>query len=316
MNASSGLFAQDLPPPVHGGWLLFIHQIPPKPDYFRVKVRRRLHRIGAVPLKNSVYLLPAREETMEDFQWLLREVRAEGGEATLCRAALLDGASNGEIEALFRAERRADYAAIERDAAAIGGGGADDADVGRLRRRVEETARIDFFGAPGREAAEHAIERAAARPDGAGSEVEARPRGRTWVTRPGLGVDRMSSAWLIRRFIDPEARFAFAPPAEAGSMSGVLRFDMYQGEFTHEGNRCTFEVLLDRFGLDQPALRAVADLVHDIDCKEDKYARPETPGVAAIVEGIRRPEMDDASRLEQGAILFEGLYHGFAGAKR
>ena len=99
-------------------------------------------------------------------------------------------------------------------------------------------------------------------------------------------------------------------------MSGVLRFDMYHGEFTHEGNRCTFEVLLDRFGLDEPALRAVADLVHDIDCKEDKYARPETPGVAAIVDGIRRSEMDDATRLEQGTILFQGLYHGFVGTKR
>ncbi len=302
--------------PVLSGWLLFIHQIPPKPDYFRVKVRRRLQRIGAVRLKNSVYLLPAREETMEDFQWLLREVRAEGGEATLCRADILEGASDAEVEALFRAERQADYAAIERDAAALGGEGSDDADLERLRRRMEETARIDFFGGPGREVAERAIERAAARPGAAGAELEGRPQGRTWVTRPGVGVDRMSSAWLIRRSIDPDARFAFAPAAEAGAMSGVLRFDMYEGEFTHEGDRCTFEVLLDRFGLDDPGLRAVADLVHDIDCKEDRYARPETAGVAAIVDGIRRSATDDATRLDQGAILFEGLYHGLAGMRR
>jgi hypothetical protein len=317
MNASSALSAQaPSSPPAHGGWLLFIHQIPPKPDYFRVKVRRRLQRIGAVPLKNSVYLLPAREETMEDFQWLLREVRTEGGEATLCRADILDGASDGEVEALFRAERQADYAAIQRDAAALGGEGPDDANLGRLRRRMEETARIDFFGAPGRDAAERAIERAAARPGAAGADVEGRPRGRTWVTRPGVGVDRMASAWLIRRFIDPDARFAFAPAAEAGAMSGVLRFDMYEGEFTHEGDRCTFEVLLDRFRLDEPALRAVADLVHDIDCKEDRYARPETPGIAAIVDGIRRSGTDDAARLDQGAFVFEGLYRGFAGRER
>ena len=316
MNASSALSAQaPTSPPAHGGWLLFIHQIPPKPDYFRVKVRRRLQRIGAVPLKNSVYLLPAREETVEDFQWLLREVRAEGGEATLCRADILDGASDGEVEALFRAERQADYAAIQRDAAALGDEGPDDANLGRLRRRMEETARIDFFAAPGRDAAERAIERAA-RPGAAGADVEGRPRGRTWVTRPGVGVDRMASAWLIRRFIDPDARFAFAPAAEAGAMSGVLRFDMYEGEFTHEGDRCTFEVLLDRFRLDEPALRAVADLVHDIDCKEDRYARPETPGIAAIVDGIRRSVTDDAARLDQGVFVFEGLYRGFAGRER
>ncbi|MGH7579507.1 MAG: chromate resistance protein ChrB domain-containing protein, partial [Gemmatimonadales bacterium] len=138
----------------------------------------------------------------------------------------------------------------------------------------------------------------------------------TWVTRPGLGVDRMSSAWLIRRFIDPEAGFAFAPADAAAAMSGVLRFDMFEGEFTHEGDRCTFEVLLDRFGLDEPALRAVADVVHDIDCKEERYGRPETPGVAAIVEGIRRSGLDDATRIGQGDVLFEGLYRGFASRDR
>jgi hypothetical protein len=299
------------------GWLLFIHQIPPKPDYFRVKVRRRLQRIGAVPLKNSVYLLPAREETMEDFQWLLREVRSEGGEATICRADLLDGASDGEIESLFSAERQSDYAAIERDAAALDREKADEAELGRLRRRLEETVRIDFFGAPGRDAAERAIQRASARPVAAEpSQVEGGPRGRTWVTRPGLGVDRMASAWLIRRFIDPDATFAFASVADAAAMSGVLRFDMYEGEFTHEGGRCTFEVLLERFGLEEPALRAVAEVVHDIDCKEDRYARPEIPGIAAIVEGIRRSGMEDATRISQGTVLFEGLYRGFAGRDR
>jgi hypothetical protein len=319
MNASSATFAQDPESPAATGrWLLFIHQIPPKPDYFRVMVRRRLQRMGAVPLKNSVYLLPAGEESVEDFQWLLREVQSEGGEATLYRADVIDGADDGEIQALFRAERGADYAAIEREAAALDPDRAEEAELGRLRRRLDEAARIDFFRAPGREQAERAIEQAAGR---RGAPVGGAPpgnlsRGRTWVTRPGVGADRMSSAWLIRRFIDPDARFAFASPTDARALSDALRFDMYEGEFTHHGGRCTFEVLLDHFGLAQAALQAVAEVVHDIDCKEEKYARPETAGVAAVVEGIRLAVPDDSVRLEQGAALFEGLYRKFSGAER
>lgn len=238
MNASSATLPQDPDVPSHPTrWLMFIHQIPPKPDYFRVKVRRRLQRMGAVPLKNSVYLLPAREETMEDFQWLLREVRSEGGEATLCRAEVLDGIADAGIVALFRAERGADYAAIEREAAALGPDAGGEAEVGRLRRRLAEVGCIDFFGAPGRESAERTIGQAAARQEAFSEAVptDRLPRGRTWVTRPGVGVDRMSSAWLIRRFIDPEARFEFAAPGDARAMPDVLRFDMFEGEFTHEG---------------------------------------------------------------------------------
>src|SRR5215216_201271 len=86
-------------------WLLLIHQIPPKPDYFRVKVRRRLDRLGSVALKNSVYVLPVNEDTTEDFEWLAREIRAEGGAATLCRASLLDGIGDAELEGMFRSAR-------------------------------------------------------------------------------------------------------------------------------------------------------------------------------------------------------------------
>jgi hypothetical protein len=271
--------------------------------------------MGSVPLKNSVYLLRVREETMEDFHWLLRGVRSVGGVARLCRAVVFEGAADAEIEALFQAERTADYAAIEREACALNPEGGNEAELGRLRRRLDEVARIDFFGAPGRESAERTINQAAARPGSVaeGSSRDTHPRGRTWITRPGVGVDRMSSAWLIRRFIDPEARFGFAPPAEARAMADILRFDMFEGEFTHEGGRCTFEVLLDRFGLSEAALRAVAEVVHDIDCKEERYLRPETPGVAAVVDGIRLAVPEDAVRLEQGAALFEGLYRNFAG---
>src|SRR5262250_55026 len=97
-------------------WLLLIHQIPPKPDYLRVKIWRRLQRIGAVAIKNSVYVLPRSDQAAEHFHWILREIEASGGEASVCEAAFVTGLSDGRIEALFRAAREADYAAVAAEA--------------------------------------------------------------------------------------------------------------------------------------------------------------------------------------------------------
>ena len=308
------MFTQEPPgrqPEGKPDWLLLIHQIPPKPDYFRVKVRRRLQRIGAIPLKNSVYLLPEREETREDFEWLVREIQAEGGEATLCRGAFLAGTTDEEIQAMFRREGETEYAAIERDAHALAQAGEpSEEELARLRRRVEEIGRLDFFGAPGNEAAVRAVA-AAARP----REPEPAPRptgppvrGATWVTRAGIKVDRIASAWLIRRFIDPGARFKFVPAKSYRPASGELRFDMYQGEFTHQGDRCTFETLLERFDLTDPGLQALGEIVHDVDCKDEKFGRAEAAGIASLVGGLVLAYPDDAERLERGAAVFEGLY--------
>ena len=306
MNDSSEQFTQGGRP---GGleWLLLIHQLPPEPAYFRVKVRRRLHRLGAVALKNSVYLLPRREETVEDFQWLLREIRSDGGEATLCQASVIEGTSDAELIAMFRAEREADYAELEQQARA------EDADPTRLRKRLSEVTGIDFFGAPSRAAAERALSAAEARQAVAETPVpvpaEAKlVRGGTWVTRRGVFVDRIGCAWLVRRFIDPEARFKFVEEKGHQPAPGELRFDMYQGEFTHQGDRCTFEVLLASFGLNDPALAAVGEIVHDIDCKDEKFGRPEAAGVESVLRGLALAHPADAERLERGGALFDGLY--------
>jgi hypothetical protein len=290
--------------------LLLIHQITPKPDYFRVKVRRRLQRIGAVALKNSVYLLPRRDETREDCEWLVREIQAEGGEATLCRGAFLAGTTDEEIETMFQSERETEYAAIERDARVLAETGEpSEEELARIRRRLEDTGRIDFFGAPGREGAERALADAA-RPapaspvPAAGSAM----RGGTWVTRTGIKVDRIGCAWLIRRFIDPAARFKFVPAKGYQPAPGEMRFVMYQGEFTHEGDRCSFETLLARFGLTDPALRALAEIVHDVDCKDEKFGRAEAAGITSLIGGLVLAYPDDAERLERGVAVFEGLY--------
>ncbi len=300
MNDTSEAFPQEGLPPRE--WLFLIHQLPPEPAYFRVKVRRRLQRLGAVALKNSVYILPRQDETLEDFQWLLREIQADGGEATLCRAVLLDGSSDRDVEELFRAECDAAYAEIERLARE------GDTDPARLRERLEEVKRVDFFEAGGRERAERTIAEVETKSGEIASAGPERIRGATWVTRAGVMVDRMASAWLIRRFIDPQARFRVVAGRSNQRKAGEVRFDMFQGEYTHEGDRCTFEVLLQRFGLDDPALHAVAEIVHDIDCKDEKFGRPETVGIAAIMRGIVLAHPGDPERLEQGAAVFEGLY--------
>ncbi|HET7296834.1 MAG TPA: chromate resistance protein ChrB domain-containing protein, partial [Gemmatimonadales bacterium] len=145
--------------------------------------------------------------------------------------------------------------------------------------------------------------------------VPRRVRGRTWVTRAGVHVDRIASAWLIRRFIDPEARFRFVGSGEHRAAPDELRFDMFDAEFTHEGDRCTFETLASRFGLADPALTAIGELVHDIDCKDGKFGRGETPGFERLIGGIARRHASDAARVERGAALLDDLYEGFGGGR-
>lgn len=137
--------------------------------------------------------------------------------------------------------------------------------------------------------------------------------GRTWVTRSGVFVDRIGSAWLIRRFIDPQARFKFVPAKGYVPEPGELRFDMFEAEFTHEGDRCTFEVLLSRAGLDKNrALIRIAEIVHDIDLKDGKFARPEAEGIKTVVTGICNGTDNDEERLSRGSAMFEDLYRSFA----
>jgi hypothetical protein len=137
------------------------------------------------------------------------------------------------------------------------------------------------------------------------------PPGSAWVTRQDVHVDRIASAWLIRRFIDPNASFRFVPAKGYRPRSGEVRFDMFEGEFTHEGDRCTFETLLLRAGLTDPALTAIAEIVHDIDLKDGKFGRAEAGGVAALIDGLARKPIRDAERIERGSALFDDLYASF-----
>lgn len=291
-------------------WLVLIHHLPPKPDYLRVKVRRKLQHIGAVALKNSVYVLPRSDEALEDFQWLRREIVAEGGEAMLLDSDFLEGVPNGVLEQMGREERDREYLELLDTVNAMTS--ASDADVMRLRRQLAEIVRRDHFGASGRDAAEFALRALSQRESPAPTEPTVAHKGATWVTRAGIKVDRMASAWLIRRWIDPDATFRFVTGDHPVTDPREIRFDMFEAGFTHIADRCTFEVLIRHFGLTDPALTVIAEVVHDIDVKDGKFARPETDGVAVLIDGIVTTVPDDASRLEAGAQLFERLYAVFS----
>jgi hypothetical protein len=310
-------------------WWLFIHQIPPKPAYLRVKIGRRLARLGAVAIKATVYALPHTEAAAEDLQWVSREIVAGGGEATLVEARFAGGLSDEEVIGLFHEAREADYAALVGEATRtestmpgeISSGderrGGWEAEVGRYEKQLGELIAIDFFGAPGQRAAALVVARLRGRLQPPAPVAMARGegfdeyRGRTWVTRAGVHVDRIASAWLIRRFIDAGASFAFVAPREHVPGKGQVRFDMFDAEFTHEGEDCTFEVLVRRFGLAVPGLAAIAEVIHDIDVKDGKFGRPETPGVAALIAGLALRCRDDEQRLRAGAELFDSLLSYF-----
>jgi len=316
-------------------WLLLVHQLPPRSAYLRVKVWRRLQALGCVSLKNSVYVLPAGEQTREDFEWLLQEIERGGGEGVICEARVVDGMSDEQVRGLFDAARDADYASIAQEfrklAAVLKRGAARRAHApelkqraDKLRRRFTETSAIDFFGAAGGltvEALMTEIEAQLAKPpaaqkrDSATKPAEALTN-KIWVTRRDVHVDRIACAWLIRRFIDPGARFKFVAAKDYKAKPGELRFDMFQAEFTHEGERCSFEVMLERTGLEDAALRAIGEIVHDIDLKDGKFAREQVAGIAHVIAGICMTYGDDVVRIDRGSAVFDDTYEYFARKRR
>lgn len=315
-------------------WLLLIHQLPADPPYLRVKIGRRLDRLGAVALKGSVYVLPKSSAAMEDFQWVRREILEGGGEATVIEAALADGLSDESLEEKFRDKKDAEYAALideskqllrkhlgsrkkkskhfsEEDRFALA------KEFERLQRQVESAGETDFFGAPSREVLDGILseirEKLAPEPAldaGVGSREAF--SGRVWVTRTGVHVDRIASAWLIKRFIDPKACFKFVPVKGYLPEPGELRFDMFEAEFSHEGDACTFEVLCARMALKEPGLKGVAEIVHDIDLKDEKFKRKETFGVASLIHGLCLRHRTDEARITHGSEIFEQLLAFFS----
>ncbi len=311
-------------------WLLLVHQLPHKPQYTRVKIWRRLQRLGAITVKNTVYALPATDQAREDLEWIVREIQSSNGEAFIVEARFVHGLRDGEVETMFNAARDADYREIQRDAEAALARFPKrgrikpemrpelEHELARLKQRLAVVAAIDFFQASGRETIAGLIADYESRllPDelkknDLARAARAKPKGRTWVTRRGIFVDRIASAWLIRRFIDPKARFKYVSKKGYQPESGEIRFDMFEGEYTHEGDACTFEVLIARFEIQDRALKPIAEIVHDIDIKDEKYGREQSAGVASLLAGIASTSDSDDERLARGSKVFDDLYAFF-----
>jgi len=311
-------------------WILFMPTIPAKPASVRVRIWRRLQAIGAVNLRGAVYVLPNREACVEMFEWLARELTELGGQASLCEGRFLEGSTDDDIAHRFASARNADYAAVGAAAKALVAKlkvkrlpadrlKAITEQHSKLAHRLAEIVAIDFLDAPGRVPADGlvtALGRALLR-DGTPSppaklERGPRPSGATWVTRTGVHVDRIASAWLIRRFIDPTGRFKFVPAKGYTPEPGDLRFDMYDAEFTHVGDRCTFEVLIERMGLEDVALTSIGEIIHDLDLRDDKFRRDETIGVRSAIDGICTAASDDDQRIAAVSPMLDGLYTHFS----
>ena len=307
---------------------MLVHQLPPRPSNLRVTTWRRLQQLGAVLLRNSVYVLPNTPEAREDMEWLRSEITASRGQASVVVADVVDSYTDDELVRQFRSAREREYAAliaeVQGQTRTISKGprsrsGAPAQRGPRVfRDRLERLRAIDYFVAPN---ADHAVAAVVALENAiipSPTVVEARLldvkafRARTWVTRSRPGIDRIASAWFIRRHVDKAARFAFVTPS-ARPRKGQVPFDMYEVDFGHHGADCTFETLMRRFGVNDPATRRIAEIVHDLDLKESRFGRPECVAVSHLVDGLRRSFDHDRALLEQGMVMVEALYRSFTG---
>jgi len=311
------------------GWYVFVHQLPPKPPYLRAKVLKLLSRAGAVPLKDSVYVLPLREDLLAELGKISTVAVSGGGDTYIFQAQSVGQPSPEELVRAFQGARDEDYrdltarlrkwrVKLDRTGSASSLRGPFRIRLGHARRRLQQIGRVDFFQAPRRAEAEAALRVFAARlaaDAGAaglvGPEANRELIGRTWVTRRGIQVDRIASAWLVRRFIDAKARFRFIDPHAEQARAGELTFDMMGADFTHEEDRCTFETLVRRIKPTHAALARVAEIIHDIDIKDDKFGRPEARGVEQLLLGMLAANPEDQARLERGFALLDDLYQSF-----
>ncbi len=308
--------------------------IPAKPASVRVKIWRRLQAIGALNIRGAVYVLPNREDCVELFEWLARKLVELGGQASLCEGRFVDATTDSDIERRLVDARNDDYSDVARAAKALGKRlgakrvaatalAAITVEHAKLARRFSDVVAIDYLDASGRVAAETqlaavscALPRGQPSPSRVALTVVPRPVAATWVTRTGVHVDRIACAWLIRQFIDPKARLKFVPAKGYVPETGELRFDMFDAEFTHVGDRCTFEVLVERMALGDRALDAIGEIIHDLDLRDEKFGRDETIGVRSAIDGICTVARGDEQRIAAATPMLDGLHAHFASQAR
>lgn len=302
-------------------WLLLVFTLPSNKASERVGIWRKLQKFGSIQLRNAGYLLPNNPINQERFEWLATAIRSFKGEASILRIQAIDDLSPRALREHFRQARAADYEALIEEAKRLEPAAARaSTQLQRLRRRYEEILDIDFFESPLRRRAEEALRQAEKpRPKAEKGKVEmvskADYQNRVWMTRPRPGIDRVSSAWLITRFIDPKARFIFS--SDPKTHDDAVRFDMYQaGGFGHDEDHCTFETICRLFGIGDKAVRVIGEAIHDADVEDGRFGRSEGIAMNSILRGWDRQGLANDELLKRGMELIEGLYLSLSGAKR
>lgn len=303
-------------------WLLLLYSLPAKNGAARVSLWRKLQKSGALPFKTSAYLLPDAPAHLERFQWFVQQIRDAGGEAILVRGAEIEGRSHAELVQLFHDARAEDYRTLVAEMSAAFKVARRKRpenfaeQVERFRKAIDDVARIDHFGSPLAENARMMLQKlerlGAGRAPAAPLLRKADFQGKTWLTRPGPHIDRVGSAWLIKNFIDPRAKFVFA--ASPRLHPGALPFDMLDVEFTHHGDDCTFETLLKRFALEDRALTRLGQMVHNADLHDGKFAATEGEGIDRMLRGLVRQGWSDERVLAHGFVSFDALYAQLKGS--
>ncbi|MDB6135019.1 MAG: hypothetical protein JWM59_3262 [Verrucomicrobiales bacterium] len=298
-------------------WLILLYTLPASKAAARLSLWRQLKRLGAVSLKTSAYIMPQRPEHEESLQWLAQQIREHGGEASLLRSAEVDTISPHDVIDLFQAARSEDYLEILTAANALEATGrrkttAASSDLaieaGRLKKRFAGVRKIDFFDCPKASEVKEVLAGLlpVEKPPKQGFPANiAAYQGRLWQTRPKPELDRVASAWLIKRFIDPTATFVFSP--ERNAFQNAVTYDMLHADFGHEGDDCTFETLVRRFSVNAPGLDEAAQIVHAADLEDAKFARTEGLGLLAVLRGWATQELADNGILQRGFDLMDGL---------
>jgi hypothetical protein len=294
-------------------WLLLVFTLPSSRASERVGIWRKLQKFGSIPLRNAGYVLPNDPVNQERFQWLATAIRSFQGEASILQIQAIDDLPPRALQEQFRQARATDYEALIEEAKKLKPGAkGGSSQIPRLRRRYEEIMAIDFFGSPMRRKAEEVLKRAEqpqVKVEKVRTEMASKAdyQNRVWMTRPRPGIDRVSSAWLITRFIDLNATFVFG--SDPATHKGSVPFDMFQaGGFGHDGGNCTFETLCRAFRVTDKKVQLIAQAIHDADLDDDKFGRPEGNLINQILQGWAKQGITDEELLRRGMDLTEGLY--------
>lgn len=293
-------------------WLVLLFSLPTRRASQRVEIWRKLRSYGTLALQGGGHLLPRSAENQERLEWLATTIRGHKGEASVIEVRRIDNLPDERVAQLFREARGKDYQALLSDIQKAQKNGSARRKLAAFKRRLEEIAKIDYFESPVRTRAEAALAAVKEVPSPAPA-VKIRAKGefanKGWVTRPRPGIDRVSSAWLIANFIDPNPKFFFAK--DAVEHPAAIPFDMFGGAgFGHQGDYCTFEILTKSFRVTDPHVQAIAEIVHDADLADGKFGRAEGAMIELVLAGWERQEMPDEELLKRGMALIDGLYRG------